>query len=506
LTLINRAKLFREMGKMDSARADFQRSLAIAEDIGEKWIQGMSLRGLGWLYTLEGDAVKGETYLRQGLDLALAVGFPDDLVEAFKIMGDFFRKTDRDSLALAYYRDALERFEAIQRNLGTATHQQGYLESEQNLYRDYIETLAENGQTARAGQVLESMKAHSLWLQLNSGRGDFGNLLSEADTKRESELIMKVQALNSQAAGLGGTSLENRDSLKTKLAEARDELSLFREELYRKNPAVLKRRQNAAPFPPSRLQQGLDDSTAAVEYLVNREKLLLFVYTATELRVIIQEVKGADVEEETGWFLSAVKDNTFTNPETLSGRLYTWLIKPLEETLRGKSRLCVVADGILHYLPFDALVNPQTGRYLLEDYAVFSTPSLSTFCKLEAQPAPHDDRLLALGNPQLPAGDITEENSFRKGFAPLPASEQELDSLALYYRLDAHVFKGREANETNFRRYCSQAEIIHFATHAQYNEFSPAYSAVILTADADNDGFLEAWEISRLNLRARLTE
>src|SRR5262249_49764671 len=48
--------------------------------------------------------------------------------------------------------------------------------------------------------------------------------------------------------------------------------------------------------------------------------------------------------------------------------LYTKLIAPLVAHIRHRKLVLVLHDA-LHYLPFAALRNPATGRYLIEDYA-----------------------------------------------------------------------------------------------------------------------------------------
>src|SRR5213079_1425219 len=56
--------------------------------------------------------------------------------------------------------------------------------------------------------------------------------------------------------------------------------------------------------------------------------------------------------------------------------LYDLLVKPAEQQLKGKTSLCIVPDGILWDLPFQAL-EPRDDRYLLEDYSISYAPSLS---------------------------------------------------------------------------------------------------------------------------------
>ena len=83
--------------------------------------------------------------------------------------------------------------------------------------------------------------------------------------------------------------------------------------------------------------------------------------------------------------------------------LYELLLKPAEEQLKGKTSLCIIPDGILWDLPFQAL-EPRDGHYLLEDYAISYTPSLNVLREMSARNKTErvSASLLAFGNPTLP--------------------------------------------------------------------------------------------------------
>src|SRR5438874_9486605 len=53
------------------------------------------------------------------------------------------------------------------------------------------------------------------------------------------------------------------------------------------------------------------------------------------------------------------------NPEELFDRL----VAPLQNRIRGH-RLIIVPHGTLHHLPFGALRNRKSGRFLVEDYTI----------------------------------------------------------------------------------------------------------------------------------------
>jgi CHAT domain-containing protein len=75
--------------------------------------------------------------------------------------------------------------------------------------------------------------------------------------------------------------------------------------------------------------------------------------------------------------------------------------------------------------------------------------------------------------------------------------------------LSARVMTGSSASEQAFRELARDHGILHLGTHAELNESSPMYSRLVLAKDlpgtgTDGDGYLHAYEIYELDLRAQL--
>jgi CHAT domain-containing protein len=93
-------------------------------------------------------------------------------------------------------------------------------------------------------------------------------------------------------------------------------------------------------------------------------------------------------------------------------------------------------------------------------------------------------------------------NYVRQPFAVSTA--QQLGTL-----LSAKVMVGGDATERGFRELAARYGILHLGTHAEMNATSPMYSRLVLSKDGsgvdpDADGYLHAYEIYELDLRAQL--
>ena len=91
----------------------------------------------------------------------------------------------------------------------------------------------------------------------------------------------------------------------------------------------------------------------------------------------------------------------------LSARLNDWLIAPAEARGRLPETVVVIPDRSLHYVPFTALWNPESMRYLIEDHTLLVAPSVVQFTNSRDRHPRADwetrPTVLALGNPAFPA-------------------------------------------------------------------------------------------------------
>ncbi|CAN0516191.1 unnamed protein product, partial [Laminaria digitata] len=84
--------------------------------------------------------------------------------------------------------------------------------------------------------------------------------------------------------------------------------------------------------------------------------------------------KLAEVEATIkAWRQTCLKE--FAAMDAASGKVYARSFAPIHEKLRGAKRLLIVPDKALATFSFDALVEPETERYLVQDYQIDLLPS-----------------------------------------------------------------------------------------------------------------------------------
>jgi len=173
-------------------------------------------------------------------------------------------------------------------------------------------------------------------------------------------------------------------------------------------------------------------------------------------------------------------------------RLHRLLIEPIERSgaLRGARTLLIAPHAELHYLPFAALIGPDTARrFLVERYDIAYVPSAALWLRLaDRHSAARSHGVLAFA----PRPDA------------LPASRDEVRAIQTLYGREATVLNSSAATEAEFRARGGQFAIIHFATYGVLNKQNPLFSFVELARDPHDDGHLAVHEVFGAQLHAQL--
>jgi CHAT domain-containing protein len=173
--------------------------------------------------------------------------------------------------------------------------------------------------------------------------------------------------------------------------------------------------------------------------------------------------------------------------------LYRILVDSASQLQRG-ANLIVIPDRWLHFVPFVALRDPATGRYLVRDHAVSYAPSATLLLSSLASPQQrfsHASKVLAVGNPTF------DRQAFR--LPDLPAADGEARRIASLYA-DQNPLIGKDATDEALERMTPAFDILHFAGHAVVGRNAPQLSHLVLASDGRSDGAVFSTEIAKWKL------
>ena len=254
----------------------------------------------------------------------------------------------------------------------------------------------------------------------------------------------------------------------------------------------------SAPPTLQAIRDAVPPSTTVVYYTVLDSRLLTWVMTARASRLIETPITESRLSTMVTTFTGLLEsDSDPAGQRRLSSELFELLIAPLASEADSRDRLIVIPDGPLHVLPFAALVDRRTDKYLMETHELALSPSAKelVFASARLAAAPTAARFAALAAGAVPA---TAE------LASLPNAARELQTVADLYPRSILV-SGANATPDRLRELAGRFEVIHLATHARSSSTSPGLSFVQLAPGPAATGRLYARDIATWPLpRAQL--
>ncbi|WAK00539.1 CHAT domain-containing protein [Methylobacter sp. YRD-M1] len=149
-------------------------------------------------------------------------------------------------------------------------------------------------------------------------------------------------------------------------------------------------------------------NTAVIYPIILPDRLELLVSTGSEIRQYTQPVDADTLMVRSRRLADSLR-NASDDVKVHAGKLYDWLIAPIEPELRGNQvqTLVIVPDGALRLIPMAALYDGK--QYLVEQYALASSAGLTLF-----NPSP-----LAKGTPKTLLAAMSEPGPVVSDLPPL---------------------------------------------------------------------------------------
>ncbi len=269
-----------------------------------------------------------------------------------------------------------------------------------------------------------------------------------------------------------------------------------------------------------------DKNTVFLEYFVGDSSSCLWVITKKDHQLFL--VPGRKIlQEQIETIRFALLDPELSNREFFTrtaSSLYEQLIKPAEPYLSPKSRLVIIPDGVLNYLPFEVLLTGTKGikqeipyydmPFLVKKFPISYVQSASVLRSLlseqtgSRESGSGNKKLIAFGDPVY-GGEKDTAYEITKSYERLQYSGKEVENIASFFRNgDAEIYIRSDATEENVKkeREFNRFDYLHFATHGFIDEIKPDFSSLVLTHDvnSEEDGYLRASEIFNLKLNSEL--
>ena len=501
-------RVYEQQDNPADAKKFYQTSLTAFRELSDRVNESATLFALGNLEMKQKDLDRAEDYLKQSIE----------------VTENLRRVSSSNDLTAAFSATVHERYESYIECLMRKRHEQ----SDDNLAMRAFEV----SELARARSLAELLRATQTNLApgVDPQLAEREKLLRQSLTVKENE---KIALLSKEYRR------EELTALETKIAQLEAEYKEINDEIRARYPGF-DRISRPTAWNLQQIQKEIvaDDRTVLLEYSLGKEKSYVWAVTRDGMKSF-ELPPQAEINKAAQDVYALLAQSAEADGKSLAQAtqdLSRMVVGPVADQLR--SRLIVVADGALNYIPFQVLPAPLSDEPLVASHEVVNVPSASILgqLRLETERRGHPTEVLAaFGDPVFasnyaqsvgrpsnehiaavetseaarwqhalrdiePVGDKIDPSSIQ----PLFYSKLELAHLREIAGPKSFVATGFEASrerleQTDLTKYA----ILHFATHGILDPKRPENSGLFLSMVDRNgrgqNGFIGLQDIYRLH-------
>ncbi|MDX6498692.1 MAG: hypothetical protein QOG23_1952 [Blastocatellia bacterium] len=566
------ASLYASEGRRTEALKQYQKVSRFYRGIGDRRGEALTLNGMGDLFSSIKNYRKALAFYKRAIE-PMQKADEEVQIETLHNVAYAARQTGDLNSALSYVEQAIKKIDEIRTNLAVPDLRTSYTAAMHDNYSLYIEILMQQDQrspgrgfAARALLTSEISRARSLLEVLVESKADVQQGMDPVltDRARAVQRGLREKELYQSALSANASSSTEIESVAREIRELKTEYQAVEAQLRETNPRY------AALVQPRKLDLGelqaelMRDDSMLLEYSLGEERSYLWAVTfnsftayelpprkqiedaATETYIALtaRQVTSDRVDPGYGERVNAADQQYPIKAWALS----KVLLGPVAKQL-ASHRLLIVAEGVLQYIPFDALPDPSlepqptwtssADQPLLVRHEVVMLPSLSMLSmirreKYESSPtnvvavladpvfSKNDSRLHVVSRDAVNAAssesglpqpralsrylDLAGGGDLRR----LSHTSDEADAIvAAAPRGTSILAKGFEANrETAMSSQFGKYQILHFATHGLLDSQHPELSSIVLSRVDKNgqpqDGLMQLQDIYNLKVSSNL--
>jgi tetratricopeptide (TPR) repeat protein len=235
----------------------------------------------------------------------------------------------------------------------------------------------------------------------------------------------------------------------------------------------------------------LPAGVTVLEYAVAGDRVFVWLLHCDAMRFALLPITGVQLDKLAGAFRRAAQANppVLGRFEGLAETGYDILVRKVAGDIPAGSILVIVPDKTLRGIPFAALRERSSGRFLIENHEISYAPSttfLKTTWSRPSVPAKKDDMLLV--SPLDPT---------------LKESREEIRDLSRLYP-GAEILTGQDASRDALLKALDRHRVLHYAGHAEVDSPNPFQSRLPLQSASDSAAVtvqdLQGRSFERLNL------
>ena len=539
-TLNNMGLIYRDRGDFQKAVDTFDQAIAIDTEIGSKWGIAYDYRNKALtllkldrpgeaadlfdqayeISTSIGNRINAaKAILGKGLALFALENYPaaESAFETARTLSEsmMIRETQWRALfglarvrivfsrdldgAETLLREAIDIIEQLRGDIRVEQLRENFIANKLSVYETLVKLLADKNLPRQAFEIAERSRARNFIDLLGGGQIRFSSDEDRRLYEKQQIIRSEIETVRKLLAG-AETDVE-KDTYGKTLKNREHELENLMIDIQLQNPQ-LAAMVSVPPVKTDQLISYLDPGTALLSYYLLENEIFCWILKADDavpenrLTLVRTDANREALGKQVLDYRRIIQN--IEPYEKHARELYATVFAPIAPYLEGVHTVGVSPHGALHYLSFATLLGENA--FLLDQYALFYVPSAAVleYTLSRRMPRPYrSPRVLAIGNPDL--GDPILD---------LPFAEQEVGSIQWNFP-EVTILTREKATESWVVKNFPAFDIIHIASHGEFDPVNPLLSAIKLAESDDKhftktgfDGNLEAGEIFGLRIDA----
>jgi CHAT domain-containing protein/tetratricopeptide (TPR) repeat protein len=526
--LHNYGQILYAEGQAGAALEKYAQSLPLMREVHNRWGEGQVLADWAEAQIDRGEYDSAIEKLDQSVTISRGVRDPLGEARALYDRARALSRKNQLADALTSAAEATRLAESSRGRLLKPDFQTSYLSSVEHYFDLQIDLLARQGQTRAAFDVSERGRARTLLEGLAESAAKIRKGIDPQLLAKLRSIQNELNAKESYQVRLVAAEGENgprATAVDREISSLLERWNGVQAAIKRNSPAYAEL-QMPEPIDADRLQRGLlDAGTALVEYHLGAERSYAWVVDRQSItaRRLPSEPRITSLarryytllSRDTSGLTVAARTKLSAQIAAAGEQLTAMVWTPVAPRVGGK-RVVIVADGVLQYIPFAALPQPD-GRPLIASHEVIYLPSASVLEELRRRSRPISpaasvavfaDPVFSKTDPRLGGHDVAGRDRGANGYPRLRFSRKEADAIGAASKDVFEALDFRAAKATLLSRDLREYRILHFATHGVLNTEHPELSSLVLSLVGPDakpiDGFLHLHEIYNMDLDADL--
>ena len=473
-------------GNPEQALPLLQDALSLTREIGNRINQAKVLVAMGNCYLRLGKQNRAREYFDKSLSLSREMALRETVWRSLNGLGKIHKRKGELEEARKRFLEAVDIIEQMRAQIQVTRLRNSFVADKMEVYESLVSVLLDMGRKTEAFYTAERSRARNLIDLLGNNKLRLGEDKDQRLYERINSL--KASILEQEKLVAQTEDEQASEAYKKTLEDLKDK---YRDQLMQvqANRPEMRSLITVDPIEVDKFRELLDPGMTILSYYLLPDEIVCWVVTSEKLEVVRVPATRSDLKDTILEFRRSLQN--LEPYESLSEELSSLLLEPVAEKLEQPKQVGIIPHRMLHYLSFAPLEYEDSS--LVQEYPLFYLPSGSVL-RYTLQRRSQEDkfRVLAVGNPDLDTPGLE-----------LPFAEHEVKSMGWNFSDFTELMRDN-ATESQVKDRVQDFDIVHIASHGDFDPLNPLFSSLKFSKGAKEDGDLKAAEIFGLDIRADL--